>query len=178
LAEVELLPYDEEIHKADYIDMFLEYGKWLDDQVVNTYGFHLFPDGDIKKVVDRVVPIFTKYGPLEGIIFILKIDGKSAGMVRMSKFNENIGMIHNLYIYPEYRGKGYSKQMMYFLEDKAREFGYSFLRLDHGGFNIVAQNLYRKLGYVEIDRFTDVARLENEVTQPYYDDKVHMEKKL
>ena len=178
MVEVEFIPYDEETHKADYIDMFLEYTEWLDDQVFNTYGFHLIPDGDTKKVVDMIVPIFTNYNPLEGIILILKVDGKTAGMVRLSRFSENIGMIHNLYIYPEYRGHGYSKQVMYVLEDKARESGYSILRLDTGGFNAVAQNLYRKLGYVEIERFTDVARLENEITQPYYDDKVHMEKKL
>jgi hypothetical protein len=42
MSEVEFVPYDEVAHKADYIDMFIEYGKWLDSQVLDHYGFHLF----------------------------------------------------------------------------------------------------------------------------------------
>ena len=105
-------------------------------------------------------------------------DEKVAGMTRLDKFDEGIGMIHNVYIYPTYRGRGLSKQMMYVVEEKAREFGYRFLRLDTGGFNVVAQNLYRKLGYVEIERFIDFENLKNERTRPYYFDKLYMEKQL
>jgi ribosomal protein S18 acetylase RimI-like enzyme len=178
MVHVEFVPYDEDIHKTDYIDMFLEYGKWLDDQVLNHYGFHLFADADVKRVIDRLVPRFTSYDSSEGIILILKVDSKTAGMARLDKFGEDIGFIHNVYIYPEYRGKGYSKQMMYDLEERANKFGYSSLRLDAGGFNVVAKNLYRKLGYHEIERFTDFDNLKIERTRPYYQEKIYMEKKL
>ena len=158
--------------------MFEKYCKWLDDQVVKHYGVHLVPEGELKTLIDRLVPRFTQYDLTEAVIIILKVDGKTAGMARLNKFSDKIGMIHNVYIYPEYRGNGYSKSLMSSLEDKAREFGYDFLRLDTGGFNLVAQNMYKKLGYIEIERFTPKAGLENEKTQKYYDEKIHMEKKL
>lgn len=174
---VEFVPYDEAAHKADYIDMFIEYGKWLDSQVLDHYGVHLFQSG-VKETVDRLVPRFTAIKPPEGIFLIMKVDGKTAGMARLDRIDENVGMVHNVYIYPEYRGKGYSTRMMDVLEEKARGFGYSFLRLDTGGFNVVAQSLYRKLGYVEIERFTDFDNLKNPVTRQYYLEKIYMEKKL
>lgn len=177
MAEVEFLPYDEVTHKADYIDMLVEYCKWLDSQVLDHYGFHLF-QSDIKETIDRLVPRFTAIKPPEGITLIMKVDGKTAGMARLDRIDENVGMIHNVYIYPEYRGKGYSIQMMDVLEEKARSYGYSFLRLDTGGFNAVVQSLYRKLGYVEVERFTDFDNLKNPVTRQYYLEKIYMEKEL
>ena len=178
MAELEFLDYEEITHKTDYLNMFLEYGKGLDDQVVNTYGYHLIPEGNIKKLAERLVPQFTSYDKSEEVLLILKIDGKTAGTARLDKFAKDIGNVHQVFIYPEFRGNGYSKQLMYVLEERARKFGYSYLRLDTGGFNVVAQNLYRKLGYVEIERFTPVSGLENEKTRQYFNEKVHMEKKL
>ena len=83
-----------------------------------------------------------------------------------------------MFIYPRFRGNGYSKLLMYELEDRAKKFGYSVLRLDTGGFNVVAQILYRKLGYIEVERFTPVSIVENEKTRQYFSEKVHMEKQL
>jgi len=68
--------------------------------------------------------------------------------------------------------------MMHVIEKKAKEFGFRFLRLDTGGFNVVAQSLYKKLGFVEIERFTDFENLKDESTRPYHLEKVYMEKKL
>ena len=134
MVEIEFVNYDENTHKTEYIDMFMEYGKGLDDQVVSTYGYHLIPDGDIQKLADRLVPLFTSYDPSEGVLLILYVNGNVAGTARLDKFADKIGNVHQVFIYPKYRGNGYSKQLMYVLEDKARDFGYSFLRLDTGGF--------------------------------------------
>jgi predicted component of type VI protein secretion system len=78
MVEIEFLDYDEKTHKTDYLNMFLEYGKGLDEQVVNTYGYHLIPEGNIKKLAERLVPQFTSYDKSEELLLILKIDGKTA----------------------------------------------------------------------------------------------------
>lgn len=178
MGQVEFVPYNDKNHKTDVFEMFVEYGYWLDNQVFTHYGLHLFANGDVKKACDTLVPRFTAYSPSEGIILLLTVDNKTAGMVRLSKYDENIGSIHNVYIYPEFRGRGYSKLIMYELEKRAKELGYLFLRLDTGGFNHVAQSLYKKLGYIEIDRYTDFENLKDEVKSKYYLDKVYMEKQL
>jgi ribosomal protein S18 acetylase RimI-like enzyme len=45
------------------------------------------------------------------------------------------------------RGKGYGKQIMLLLEEKARELGLKSLALHVFGSNQVARGLYEKLGY-------------------------------
>jgi len=175
---IDFVEYDESIHKEALFDMFLKYGEWLDEQVLKHHGFHLFTGGDVKIRIDSLIPRFTSYDPSDAILLLLTVDGNVAGMTRLDKFAKGVGMIHNVYIYPEYRGRGLSKQMMYVVEEKAREFGFKFLRLDTGGFNVVAKSLYRKLGYYETERFTDFENLKREHTRPYYLEKVYMEKKL
>ena len=134
-------PYEEDKHAQVYYDMFIEYGKGLDQQVVETYGYHLFPDGDVAKLAERLVPRFTSINPSEEVLLLFKVDGEVAGTARLDKFEDNIGMVHQVFIYPNYRGKGYSKKLMYVVEDWARKFGYTYLRLDTGGFNARADEM-------------------------------------
>ena len=68
MVEIEFVNYDENTHKTEYIDMFMEYGKGFEDQVVSTNGVHLIPNGDIQKLADRLVPLFTSYDPSEGVL--------------------------------------------------------------------------------------------------------------
>ena len=60
---IDFVEYDENIHKENLADMYLEYGKWLDEQVLKHYGFHLFKDGDVKSRIDIILPQFTSYDP-------------------------------------------------------------------------------------------------------------------
>ena len=177
MSVVKFVQYDESVHKVDYIEMFVEYGKWLDKHILDHYGVPLFQN-DIRETTLGYIPHITPIKPPEGINLVLMVDGKNAGMARFDKFDEGIGMIHNVFIYSEFRGKSYSKQMMDVIEEKARDYGYKLLRLDTSGRNVVSQNLYKKRGYVEIERFTDFENLKNEVTRPYYLEKVYMEKQL
>ena len=177
MSDVGFVQYDEVVHKADYIDMFVEYGKWLNKHVMDHYGVPLFQN-DIKELTLEFIPQITPIKPPEGINLLLRVDGKTVGMARFDKFEEGIGMVHNVFIYSEHRGKGFSKLMMDVIEEKASEFGYKFLRLDTSGRNVISQKLYKKRGYIEIERFTDFENLNNEFTRLYYIEKVYMEKQL
>ena len=57
------------------------------------------------------------------------------------------GFIFELYIDESQRGKGYGKQAMLLIEEKARELGLKTLGLHVFGVNRVARNLYESLGY-------------------------------
>ena len=176
MEKVEIVPYNE-ADRAEYIEMFVEYGNWLDSQVLNHYGVHQFQIS-VRETIERLVPQFTSIKPPEGDILFLKVDGIIACMARFDKFDDGIGFVHNVWTNPNYRRRGYASQLMSFVEDKAREYGYRFLRLDHGGFNVPAHRMYENLGYKKIDRFTDFDRIENDPRAKYYLDKVYMEKKL
>jgi ribosomal protein S18 acetylase RimI-like enzyme len=57
------------------------------------------------------------------------------------------GFIFELYVEEKYRGKGYGKQAMFLIEEKARELGLKSIGLHVFGSNKVARNLYEAVGY-------------------------------
>jgi ribosomal protein S18 acetylase RimI-like enzyme len=57
------------------------------------------------------------------------------------------GFIFGLRIDEKFRGKGYGKQTMLLIEEKARELGLKSIGLHVFGVNTVARNLYESLGY-------------------------------
>ena len=59
----------------------------------------------------------------------------------------NDGFILELYVEEKYRGKGYGKQAMQLIEEKARELGLKSIGLHVFGSNKVARNLYEAVGY-------------------------------
>lgn len=57
------------------------------------------------------------------------------------------GFIFELYVEEDQRGKGYGKQAMLLIEEKARELGLQAIGLHVFGSNKVARNLYESVGY-------------------------------
>lgn len=57
------------------------------------------------------------------------------------------GFIFDIEIREEFRGKGYGKQAMQLIEEKARELGMKSIGLHVFASNKVARNLYESLGY-------------------------------
>ena len=57
------------------------------------------------------------------------------------------GFISELYVDEKYRGKGYGKQAMLLIEEKARELGLKSIGLHVFGVNQAARNLYEAVGY-------------------------------
>jgi ribosomal protein S18 acetylase RimI-like enzyme len=78
-------------------------------------------------------------------------DGEQAvGMVWLSANLNDVaqsGFISELYVDEKYRGKGYGKQAMLLIEEKARELGLKSIGLHVFGVNQTARNLYEAVGY-------------------------------
>jgi ribosomal protein S18 acetylase RimI-like enzyme len=177
MVNLSFVEYDEKYH-TEYYRIFHDYLKWHNEQVVKHYGVHFFKNGNINKALERIVPIYTSIKPPEGVILLLTIENKVAGMGRLVKLEEGIGEINNMYVDPIHRGKGYGRLILDRLEKKARAFGFNVLRLDAAGFNVVAQNLYRKTGYYEIEQYYEIDFKGNEDRRLMYDEAVYMEKNL
>lgn len=61
--------------------------------------------------------------------------------------------IKRMYVAPAWRGRGVARRLLSVLEDRARELGYTVLRLDTGPRQAGAQRLYESEGYVEVPNF-------------------------
>ena len=121
--------------------------------------------------------------PPNGVIFILEVGGKVQGLGRVSRLEEGIGELNNMYISQGFRGKGYGKKMLKLLIEKAKELGYSTLRLDTGNHSTAAQHIYRKAGFKErgyygSNPYGRVAQNTTEDGRIYYENKKYFEMKL
>jgi len=69
------------------------------------------------------------------------------------------GFIFDVYIDEQQRGKGYGKQLMLLIEDKARELELKSIGLHVFAYNDVARKLYETVGY-EVSSFNMLKTLE------------------
>jgi len=68
------------------------------------------------------------------------------------------GFIFDVMVAEKFRGKGYGKQLMLLIEEKARELGLKSIGLHVFAYNKVAKNLYESIGY-EISSLNMIKKL-------------------
>ncbi|MEP7134740.1 MAG: GNAT family N-acetyltransferase [Chloroflexota bacterium] len=94
--------------------------------------------------------------------FFTLVDGdQTVGMIwlkaELSRAVKN-GFIFDVLVDEKFRGKGYGKQLMLLIEEKARELGLKSIGLHVFGYNTVAKNLYESVGY-EVSSFNMIKQL-------------------
>lgn len=83
-------------------------------------------------------------------IFTLVDGDQAVGMIWMrAQLDRAVksGFIFDVLVDEKFRGKGYGKQLMLLIEEKARELDLKSIGLHVFAYNKVAQNLYESLGY-------------------------------
>ena len=96
-----------------------------------------------------------KYGLPKGRIYLLEVDGETAGCVGMKPSDESHAELKRLYVRPAFRGRNLGEYMTRAIMDDARREGYRFLRLDTLPGLKTALKLYRRLGFYEIGAYYD-----------------------
>lgn len=136
--------------------------------------------------IDALVRMVNRYYAFEGIAFdnrevhsglvallrdaslgrawLIECDASLAGYVILTfgydhEVGGRTGLITDLYLEPQFRKRGLGKEIMTFVESRARSFGLSAVELQASRDNKVAQRLYKTLGYMSFDRIPMVKRL-------------------
>jgi ribosomal protein S18 acetylase RimI-like enzyme len=96
--------------------------------------------------------------PVFGRFWILHEGNSTVGYIVLTigfsfEFHGHDAFVDELYIDADYRRRGFGRQAVAFLEERAREMGVNavHLEVDHG--NDPAFELYRRAGYEDHDRF-------------------------
>ena len=90
-------------------------------------------------------------------VFVLEADGEAAGFVGVSaplmnklykaESAKHTGLISELFVEPDYRGKGYARQLIQAAEFFLRGLGVDCVRVDVVAHNDVAKDLYEASGF-------------------------------
>ena len=101
-------------------------------------------------------PAFMKIDILQNrydkgyLMFGLYERGQLVGYVSLSKEEENVIELHNLAVLPEYRHKGYGKQLLDFSKTKAKELYCNKVKIDIIEENTILKNWYLKNGFTHM----------------------------
>jgi ribosomal protein S18 acetylase RimI-like enzyme len=141
LSEVNIISAGnkEDIESAK--QLFLEYAKSLNFDLC-FQGF----DEELKNLPGD-------YSPPEGELLLAYSEGKLAGCVAFHKFENDICEMKRLFLRSEFRGQGIGRQLTVRVIDDAKKIGYKKMRLDTLPAMKEAIQLYKDLGFNEINPY-------------------------
>ncbi|MGB3496487.1 MAG: GNAT family N-acetyltransferase [Elainellaceae cyanobacterium] len=114
--------------------------------VINEY----FEGSEFKHELDTLP---GRYSAPEGCLLLALDDNQPAGCIAFRKLDEHICEMKRLFVPVQFQRRGIGQTLTKMLIQKAREIGYSKMRLDTGIFQSEAQELYKKLGFRGIEPY-------------------------
>lgn len=145
---IELLPaYD---CPKEIAELFSEYTQTLVAGDPNFQGYLNLQNYD-----EEVKHLEIKYGKPDGRLYLVRVDGKTAGCVGLRKIGETNCELKRLYVRPEYRGQHLAGMMTKQVISDAKEIGYHHMLLDTLPFLTDAIRMYRNYGFYEVPSYNN-----------------------
>jgi GNAT superfamily N-acetyltransferase len=123
-------------------------------------------DPDVQRLTaDQQVELRARYGgrgepgtpPSAADVSVVLVardeDGTALGCGALRALGDGVAEVKRMYVVPTARGRGVSKAVLAWLEDAARERGWTTLRLETGPLQPEALGLYTGAGYRPIGAF-------------------------
>ena len=108
---------------------------------------------DFQDFDDELTNLPGSYAPPEGCLLIALWQGQAAGCVALQKICDGICEMKRLYTRPPFRGLKVGRALAEAVINKAREIGYTHMRLDTLPSMERARILYAALGFQEIEPY-------------------------
>ena len=96
-----------------------------------------------------------KYAPPGGRLYAAYCGGELAGCIALHRLDGDVCEMKRLYVRSRFREQHIGSQLVRRIIDEAREIGYSSMVLDTLPFLKAAINLYKKLGFREIESYNN-----------------------
>ena len=132
------------------------------------YAENLPIDLDFQDFEDELAELPGKYAPPTGAIILAFVNNRPVGIVALRKIENDICEMKRLYVKKNYQGLGIGKKLAEKIITEAKDKGYNYMRLDTLSSLKKALNLYKSLGFYEIDAY---------IYNPM-DDAIYMEREL
>ncbi|ULL19126.1 GNAT family N-acetyltransferase [Paenibacillus sp. H1-7] len=114
---------------------------------LDDYLYSIYPAEEVF-VVDLDEP------KVQDIVFVVAyLDGKAAGCGAYRPLDSHSAELKRIFVDPAYRNRGIASRVMTFLEQDAKQAGFTAMLLETGPMQQESIELYKKFGYELIDRF-------------------------
>ena len=90
-----------------------------------------------------------------GVFLVGMLEGRPVACGALKNLAPGVGEIKRMWVAPQARGLGIAKRILSELERHASELGFNTIRLDTNKALSEAAAMYKKFGYVEIERYND-----------------------
>ncbi len=100
-----------------------------------------------------------------GEFIVGTVGDKIIAMGGLRKMTENIVELRRMRVDPIFQRKGYGQAIINVLEKRAKEFGYTVIRLNTSAKQVAAQKFYKKNGYMEMRREKEGWKVDNIIYQ-------------
>jgi len=123
-------------------------------ELFREYQAHLNIDLCFQSFEQELAELPGRYAPPSGAVLFADVDGAIAGVVAMRALDPHAAEMKRLFVRPAFHGVGLGRALAEAVIEEARRRGYVQLRLDTLPMMGRAIELYRKLGFVQIEPYT------------------------
>ncbi len=147
--KVELIPGEEAVSEME--ELIREYT----DDIMHKGGEEVRACLDRQHLDIELQNLKQKYGFPNGRMYVVRVNGETAGCVSITMNDSDFCEIKRLYIRSRFRGMGLGRILLERAISDARDIGYKFMRLDTFPFMSQAVRIYQRRGFYPIEKYND-----------------------
>lgn len=136
-------------HAPQIRELFWEYLQWANARINEEFNVSF----DIAALVEEDMHGLDKFMPPDGCLLLGYIEEDLAGIACLKSLTSSIGEVKRMYVRPSHRKAGLGRALINRLLQEAQHSGYQLVRLDSARFMKEAHQLYRSIGFKEIEAY-------------------------
>lgn len=166
---LKILTVNPQKYQDSILKLFEEYLRFNQKVIAECLNIHF----DLNAILKQEPKKLSQFSPPTGFFLCVQDNLKMIGCAGLRSLTPQISEIKRVYLKPEYRRQGVGRLLLKTLLEKATKSGFKRVRLDCFQGLIAAKNLYKSLGFQDIQPY-----LESEIPREYHQHWLFLEKQL
>lgn len=146
-----LIPVETQAHRDAARQLITEYLLWVAGIARSEYGLSF----DVEAMVASDINDRSKFYPPNGRFYLIESGTGFSGVGCLKRLAPGLGEIQRMYVQEHLRGVGAGRALVETLLHDAKTLGYGTVRLESLKALNAAHTLYRSVGFMDIDPYSD-----------------------